>query len=334
MNRISKVLLTAASMTAMTGVAFADDPPADPNAGGGGGDATGAGAGATVGAEVAPDGAKVEAAAGAEITLANYPTSYVDRPQNITKGNVEVSPKFQFLRQTADDGMGNSTSTNITDLGVGARYGITDKIEVLGAFNRIILSGVDGIETGDRLKGQLAVGAGIVVAKGKLDVEVKAGIIDELGGLGIEALVLQAGADVRFHVNDKIWIGTPNNRSGLIAGLTNIKFGGMEIPDSKPLEIQIPLAVAFQATPQLGIQANTRLFDIALNDASKGVNAMGEAGSAVQFISQDEFGGIPLDFDVIYGMSNKMDVIVNLDLVDLKNAGDFLAITAGVNLRL
>jgi hypothetical protein len=332
MKRISKVLLTAVSMTAMTGVAFAEDPPADPNAGGGGTDATGAGAGANVNTTVGPDGVKVDASA--VITLENYPLAYVDRPQNMTKGNVEVSPKFQFLRQTADDGMGNSSSSNITDIGVGARYGITDKIEVLGAFNRVILTGVDGIETGDRLKGQLAVGAGIVVAKGKLDVEVKAGIIDELGGLGIEALVLQAGADVRFHVNDKIWIGTPNNRSGLIAGLTNLKFGGMEIPDSKPLEIQIPLAVAFQATPELGIQANTRLFDIALNDASKGVDAMGEAGSAIQFISQDEFGGIPLDIDVIYALSNKMDVIVNLDLVDLKNAGDFLAITGGVNLRL
>jgi len=230
--------------------------------------------------------------------------------------------------------MGNSTSSNITDLGVAARYGITPKIEALAAFNRIILSGVDGIETGDRLKGQLAVGAGIVVAKGKLDVEVKAGVVDELGGLGIELLALQAGADVRFHINDKMWVGTPQNRPGLVAGLTNAKFGGMEIPDSKPLEIQIPFAFAFQATPELALQANTRLLEFDLNDASKGVNAMGEAGSAVKVFGQDEFGGIPLDVDVIYALSNKMDVIVNLDLVDLKNAGDFLAITGGVNIRM
>jgi hypothetical protein len=334
MNRISKVLFTAVTMTAMTGVAFADDPPPDPNAGGGGGDGTGAGAGATVGATVGPDGAKVDASAGAMITLANYPKAYVDRPQVIPKGVPEISPTFQFLRSTADDGMGNSSSTNITALGVGGRYGVTDKVEVLAAFNRIILSGVDGIETGDRLKGQLNVGAGISVAKGKLDVEVKAGVFDELGGLGIKTLVFVAGADVRFHINEKMWIGTPINRPGLVAGITNAKFGDMEIPDSKPLEIQIPFAFAFQATPDLAIQANTRLFDIALNDASKGVDAMGEAGSAVKFFSQDEFGGIPLDIDVVYGLSNKMDVRVNLDLVDLKNAGDFLAITGGVNLRL
>ena len=331
---LSKCLFIAAASMAMTGVAFADEPPADPNAGGG------AGASATVGGEasVGPDGAKMDAnaaVAGGVYTAATWPLDFANRPQNAAKGMFEVTPTAGFYRQTNTTG----DSTTDTSINVAARYGISDKLELLFGFggtqfqggvfeHGIILTGLeDGEEGSNRFKGTLKFGAGLNLVQGKFDAEVKAGLFyDPI----FKNSALVAGVDVRYHVSDKLWIGTPQNRPGLVFGLTNFEFGGMEIPDTKPIRISIPAAVAFQATPALAIQANTRLFDINLNDAAKG----GPNGDAVTFFSTDEFGGIPLDFDVVFALEHNLDVIGNLNLVDLKNAGDFLVISAGINYRM
>ena len=324
---LSKCLFVAAASVAMTGVAFADDPPADPPAG------------ATVSGEasVSPDGAKVDAnasAAGGAYTAMTWPLDFVNRPQNAAKGMIEITPTAGFYRQTNATG-DSSTDTSIN---VAARYGISDKLELLFGFggtqfqggvfeHGIILTGIeDGEEGSNRFKGTIKFGVGLNLARGKFDAEVKAGLFyDPI----FKNSALVAGVDAHYHISDKLWIGTPQNRPGLIFGLTNFEFGGMEIEDSKPIRISIPAAVAFQATPELAIQANTRLFDINLNDAAKGAG-----DDAVTFFSTDEFGGIPLDFDVVYALSHELDVIGNVNLVDLKNAGDFLVISAGINYRM
>ena len=336
MNRVSKFLSIAAATAAMTGVAFAEDPTPD-DAGG----AAGAGAAAGGTATVGTDGAKVDASATVGIfTAATWPKAYVDRPQNAAKGMIEITPTFSFYRVTSTDAMGNSTSDNSSAINVAARYGVNDKIELLAAFggssinggtipeHGIIVTGLkDGEPGGDRFKGDIKIGAGIVVAKGKLDLEVKAAFFDDL--LFKNAAIL-AGADVRYHVTPKIWIGTPQNRTGLTLGVKNLEFGGMEVPGTKPLRLSIPAAVAFQATPDLAIQANTRLLDINLNDDAKG----GPMGDSATFFGQDAFGGIPLDVDVTFALSNTMDVVGNLNLVNLKKTGDFLVISGGINIRM
>ncbi len=325
MNRLSKCLFVAAASVAMTGVAFAEDPPKDPPAdpppdGGGAGAAGGAG---------------VAVSAGGAVTADTYAKGYVDRDQVIYKGGIEISPRFDLFYSKTVDTSGAESSSTVTALNVGGRYGITEKLEALASFDRIILTGVDGIEAGDRVKGVLTAGVGIGVLKGKFDVEVKAALQYDLGGAGITPPVfLLAGADVRYHLSPKMWIGTPVNRPGIVFGLTNVKLGDMEIEDTKPFLINIPLAFAFQATPELAIQVNTDLLQLRLNDAAKGVDAMGNAGDAVTFIGTDEGGGFPLDLDVIFALSNKMDVQGKLDLGDLKNAGDAFRLTAGVNIRL
>ncbi len=326
--QLSKCLFIAATSVAMTGVAFAQDP--DPNAGGT--------AGATVdaNASVGPDGANVNAAvAGGVYTAATWPLDFVNRPQNAAKGMFEVTPTAGFYRQTNSAG----DPTTDTSINVAARYGISDKLELLFGFggtqfqggvfeHGIILTGIeDGEEGSNRFKGTLKFGVGLNLAEGKFDAEVKAGLFyDPI----FKNSAVVAGVDVRYHISDKLWIGTPQNRPNLVFGLTNFEFLGMEQEDSKPIRISIPAAVAFQATPELAFQANTRLFDINLNDAAKG----GENGDSVTFFSTDEFGGIPLDFDVVYALDHNLDVIGNLNLVDLKNAGDFLVIAAGINYRM
>ena len=314
MNRLSKSLFIAAASVAMTGVAFADDapPPGDPPTG-------------DPATAPPPDGAKVEVgvAMGGVFTAETWPKEYVVRPQNIYGGGIEISPRFDLNYSSVDDGMGGTTSSTVTSIGVGGRYGISDKLELLAQFNRIVLTGVDGIEAGDRVKGSLTVGAGIGVAKGKLDAEVKAALNYDLL---FETAAIFAGVDVRFHLGPKMWIGTPTNRPGLVAFVKGLDLG---VATVSPIFFNLPVAFAFQATPELAIQANTALFRLNLNEDAKG----GPDGDALFLFGSDQFG-IPLDLDVIYAVSNKMDVQANLNFGDLNNAGDAIAISAGVNIRL
>jgi hypothetical protein len=319
--RLSKCLFIAAASVAMTGVAFADDPVVPT------GDATG-----TDGTAPPADGAKPDAgapaAAGGMFTADTWPKAYVERDQVIYKGGLELSPKFLLNYTSTTDTAGNSTSSTVTSIGVAGRYGITEKIEALFSFDPIILTGVDGIEAGDRVKGKLTAGAGIGVLKGKLDLEVKAALQYDLA---LESAALLAGVDVRYHLGPKMWIGTPVNRPGLVAFVKPIT---IDIPmvgsvDFSPIFFNVPVAFAYQATPELAIQANTALFRLNLNEDAKG----GPDGDALFFVGSDEFG-IPFDIDVIYAVSNKMDVQGNLNFGDLKNAGDAIAVTAGVNIRL
>lgn len=313
MNRVSKFLSIAAATAAMTGVAFADDPTPDPKPD-------------DAGAAAVPATGDAKPAAAAEVggayTAATWPKAYVDRPQSAAKGMIEITPQFVFARSTTTDTAGNSSSSNATSINLGGRYGVTDKIEVLAAFNRIILSPSPG-SGGDRVKGSLIGGLGIGLAKGKFDAEVKAAINYDLL---FKTAVLFAGVDVRYHLGPKMWIGTPVNEPGLV-----LTVKGIDVPvvgSIKPMFFTLPLAFAFQATPELALQVDTEILTIGLNDAGK------PGGKSVAFFSQDEFGGIPLRLDGIYAISNKMDGIVTLDLGDLKNAGDALGITAGVNIRM
>ncbi|MBA2540831.1 MAG: hypothetical protein H0V17_14425 [Deltaproteobacteria bacterium] len=309
----------------MTGVAFAQDPPADPPAGGGVDVDASAGANATVGT----DGVAVDANAAVSVTgvftLANWPLSYVTRPQVIYKGGIELSPRFQLDYASGPDGMGGDTSSTITSIGIGGRYGVTDKVEILASFAPIILTGVEGIEAGDRVKGTVAAGVGLGLAQGKLDAEAKAALAYDLGG---ETAAILAGVDVRFNLGPKMWLGTPINRPGLVAFVKGFDNGmGGTI---SPIFFQLPAAFAFQATPALAFQANTNIFTVAFNDGGK----LFTGGESVSFLFTDEGGGLPLDFDVIFALSNTMDVQANLDLGDVLNAGDAFSLSAGINLRL
>jgi hypothetical protein len=245
----------------------------------------------------------------------------------IYQGGIEVSPRFELAYESFDDGMGGSSSSTVTSLGVGGRYGVANNVEILASFNRIILTGVEGIEAGDRVKGSFTAGAGISVARGKLDAEVKAALNYDLL---LETAAVLAGVDVRFNINDKMWLGTPVNRPGLVAFVKGIEFdfGGMSTTIS-PIFFNLPVAFAFQATPELAFQANTGLLTLNLNEDAKG----GPDGDALVLFGSDGFG-IPFDVDVIYALSNTMDVQANVNFGDLKNAGDVIGLTAGVNIRM
>ncbi|HEY5937386.1 MAG TPA: hypothetical protein VIU61_22225 [Kofleriaceae bacterium] len=333
---MSKGLFIAAASLAMTGTAFAQDP-ADPPAGGegGGGEAGGeVGGEAGAGAEVAPETAQVEpaaAVAGGVYTKETWPLAAIDRPLTAAKGMIEISPDFDFAYVSSDDGMGGSSSDTVLGISALARYGISDKLELIGAYTGgALLGGLGGLGSGITLspeteaKGALTVGVGFSAisgaAGGKLDIAPKAAFQYDLLS---ESGVILAGADIRFKLSDKMWVGTPMNRPGLVATVVPLKIatpvGELEL---SPISFIIPAAFGFQATPKLMLQLNTTLTSIAINE---------DAGDT-SFIFGDF---IVLDVDGVFAISNKMDVRVNLNLGELKDsAGDLIGISAGVNLRL
>lgn len=312
--KLSKCLFAAAASLAMTGVAFADEPTPDPNA-----PPTDPPADPTAGGAAGADGNAAVTVGGA-FSAETWPLEYTLRPQVLYKGGIEVSPRFNLAYAKVGD-----DSSTVTSLSVGGRYGVSDTLEILASYDGFILSGVDGIEFGDRVKGALTAGAGLGVAKGKLDAEVKAALTYDLGG---ETAAILAGVDVRFNLAPKMWVGTPVNRPGLVAFVKGFDDGmGGTV---SPIFFRLPVAFAYQATPELAIQANTNLFNVAFNDAGK----ISTGGESVSFIFTDEGGGLPLDFDFIYALNHKMDVQANLGLGDVLNIGDVISVSAGVNIRL
>jgi len=345
MNRVSKVLFIAAASLAMTGTALAQEPPADPPAEGEGETAppaegeAGAEGGAAVGAEVGTDGAKVDAAPeGGMYTSATWPLANIDRPLNAAKGMIEIKPSIE-MGYTAGDDDAMIDSETAFSLGVGARYGITDKIEALFSFDRIALSPTPVDEmgedaNGDRIKGVLTIGAGFGLtqgaAGGKFDSEAKAAFqYDLLGEVGF----LLAGVDVRYKLGPKMWVGTPINEPGLIITVVSPETMGMSF---KPMFLNIPAAFGFQATPKLHLQANLQLLTWNINEDAQllaNVQTGGTPGEkkAVTLVGADVTN---VEVKSIFALSNTMDVRVDLDLGDLNNAGDFFGLLAGVSLRL
>lgn len=308
MKRVSKLLSIAATSLALTGTALADDPPAGGDGGGGdAGSGSGAGGGAT--APAPTDGGGVAAGM---FTKENWPTASIDRPLSAAKGMIEIAPIFNYAH--AKDAMGNSSDG--TGASVVGRYGISDKLEALFGY-----SGIRFSPGGFEAKGDLQVGAGIMAvaggAGGKLDIEPKAAFDYNLV---LETAAIAVGADIRYKVTPKIFLGTPINKPGLVITVKGIDILGTTIA---PIFFELPFAVGFQATPQLAIQVNTLLAHFKINDS----------GGANTFVGADF---IPLNADILYGLSNKMDIRINLNLGDLKTIGDTNAIgvNAGVNVRL
>lgn len=266
-------------------------------------------------------------------SAANWPKAYVERPLNAPKGMFELTPTFAFYRIKTDDGMGGVGHETTTSINARARYGINERLEAIVALGGTSVANglpehgllLTADDSDARFKATLHVGVGRILLTGKLDAEVKGGLVYD-PRFGNSALT--AGVDVRLHVTEKLWVGTPVDRTGLFLGLTHAEVNELEVGGSKPIRFSIPIAIAYQATSELALQINTRVVDFNLN-----ADAKGPSDKAVTLFGSDELGA-PLDIDVVYALSHhRIDVVGNLNLVDLKNAGDSIVIAGGINVR-
>lgn len=343
MTRLSKFLFTAISLGALGGTALAQD-----DGGEGGGEAGGeagaeagatveAGAGVDAGAAGAEAGAAVDA--GAEVTagVGMWPKAAIERPFFRAKGKITVGGDFNLLAASFSDGMGGSGSLTLDFITLGGAYAITDQISA-GALYGISLGLADGDFAAD---GPLALWAGYQIKHDtKLSVAATGSFAIDLSetenkGIGI-------GLGLRYAVAPKVAVFTggphgpgPLGGAGLGGGPLSGLFGpgghlNISLAESGPITFDIPVGGMFQATPELAIHALTTLASIGISN-SPYVNDMGEEKAAIIFGADY----IPLSVGALYAASDMLDVMVNLNLPDLKEAQfDLYIVSVGARAHL
>lgn len=290
MNRVSKILFVTVTTSVLTGgVALADKRAASTSADDDSGDGT-------------ASKSEASASADSEPSKENWPRAAIERPLTAAKGMIEVTPMATFGHVSAGDASVNSEGASLA-----LRYGISGKLELDAGYTGIVFN------PESNFKGAVTAGLGLGMIHGdKLDVAPKAAFVYDLEG---ETAEVHAGADVRYKLSPKMFIGTPAGVPGL-----SVTVKGPDVMGSSatPITLAVPFAFGFQATPALQLQASTIVANFSIKD------------SATTYISDIT----PLTIDAIYALGNAMDVRVDLSMLDLQHAGDALAIAAGINLRL
>ena len=306
MNRVSKGLLIAAASLAMTGTAFAQDPPADPPAGGeggeggeagGAGEAGGeAGAGATVGAETPAGGETVGAeVSGGMYTKETWPKDIVARPLTLAKGMVEIRGDVFVNLSKELVGKPFAIAPDIY-------YGVSDKLSI-GLTHGLGLC-LAGSENGC---GEVYNDVGLDVnlsalRDAKMDLALKVGLDLRGGGAGpFDPMLLQAhlGAIFKYRI-DKIAIYAEptigigiTERDGTDDGMGGTAGGNKET-------IAVPVTLGFQATPELFAFLKTGIGGIV------GPNPFSGGGALLDGFADNY--AIPIGVGALFAVSQKLDV--------------------------
>jgi hypothetical protein len=299
---LAKLLLvsaTALSLTAATaGRALADgddaaggDPaaaPADPNGG------------APAAAPTPPPG---EGAA-----AEGWTQEIISRPLTLPKGMMsgELSLDIAHISVTI---LTTTASATGESLGLGAAYGVSDKLEVGVNYHLTLNDGADhsmGGGSSFEAKGPLAIHGAYGLMHGKLSLDADAAFIYDLLAKSAD---INLGANVRYMVTPQLAVISPGYQLKL--GIVRDDPAGTGMV-AKPMSLTLPVGVAFQANKQIYAYVLTNLANIKIAD------------SANAFIFSDR---TPLALGAFFSPSNKLDVGAQLDFVDLAHAGDFWAIS-------
>jgi hypothetical protein len=289
-----------------------------------GGDATAAGGDATAGgaATTPAVGATGDAAAGTSTFSATG--QLLDQQYVMDKGKVGAYGDLTIAHISLSGG-GVSVSATQEGLHLGAGYGITDKITA-GVDYAFPLAG-DGTDN-TKGKGPLSIFGGFLISHNdKLTVAASAdfdydlcGTADMMGNCsGTKAL--HAGLGLKYKVAPKVAIftGAPFGPGPFGQHLS------ISLESSGPIDFNLPVGAAFQATPQIFAFAETNLAEFRLANAPMGADAVSP------IFSDSEKGGIgvPLQLGGYYGVNKTLHVGANLEFPDLMHAGDFYAIFLG-----
>ncbi|MGE0546340.1 MAG: hypothetical protein AB7R00_04735 [Kofleriaceae bacterium] len=222
-----------------------------------------------------------------------WPREIINRPLTLPKGLAQVG--LDVMTRTAA-----FFDPAVLKLGVG--YGITDDFELNYASYMFA--------TDDAGKGSIDFGLGYKLlrgaAGGKLEVIGRAATGYSLAAEGLNPL--QLGAHVQYNVTPKVALITPGGQ--LVFALAG---------DPKPIFFQLPVAVGFQATPELYLQVDTTLAQVKISN------------------SENAFFGadiIPLLISAYYNAMPALDVFAQFGSFNLKvpegaSASDTLYINVG-----
>lgn len=296
----AKVLMIGASLLLAAGTAFADGdgegsgsaaPPA-PDANG----ANGAGQGSAMSATATAGGG----AAGA------WSDELISNTLTMPKSALGVYGTLGLATSSVTivdptTGMSTTSSSTAENLGIGAGYGISDKLTIGGEYAVPLHDDAGTFPN----SGALTVYGGYnVMSSGKLSVAAGADL-----SLAFDStdFTLDAGVTVRYSVAPKFAVFTGNPVAPGILG-NQLSIG---LYSNAPIVLSIPVGVAFQASPQLYAWADTILASFLFAPAS-----------ANAFIFSDF---IPIQVGALYRATKDIDVGAALT-DDLKDAGNTFGI--------
>jgi hypothetical protein len=221
-----------------------------------------------------PDGSMPAPPDGGVAASSRWPRSVIARQLTLPKGLVQVG---------GDLGFNNDFST--IGLNLVGGYGISDDLEVTGFYGFTLkdfeIKGNLDVDVGYKLLRGAADGKLEVIGRGRLGYNIA----------GEAANPLRLGAQVQYNVTDKIALISPGQQ--IVVGLEEGMGGG------RPTFLQIPVAVGYQATPELYVQLDTTLAQIEITDS----------GNA--FFGADT---TPLAVTGIYNAMPALDVIASIGL--------------------
>lgn len=189
-----------------------------------------------------PDGQPASPGEGAAADSSRYPRAVINRPLTLPKGLAQVGADLAANHDFSGFGLN----------AVGG-YGVSDDLEVTGfyafALKDFEIKGSLDVDVGYKLLRGAAGGKLEVIGRGRVGYNV----------LGEDLNPLRLGAQVQYNVTPKIALISPAQQ--LVIGLADNDAG------VTPIYLQIPVAVGYQATPELYVQLDTTLAQIEISDS-------------------------------------------------------------------
>lgn len=235
-------------------------------------------------------------AAHAQDEPTRWPRAYFSRPLTLPSGLFQVGTDF----------LANHDFSAVAETLV-AGYGINDKLEINGYYTFAL----EEFES----KGQLDVNVGFAAIRGavggKLEVIPRAQIGYDFLAEGMNPF--KVGAQAVFNLTDKVQLITPGQQ--LSIALEEVGEDG-----DKPVAFGLPVALGFQATPELFFQIDTKLATLGISDSDDAIIFSDETPLRVTGI----FNVMPaLDVSAGFGFSN-------LTPPDGTDLGDTMEFVAGI----
>ena len=226
----------------------------------------------------------------------SYPTELIFRPLTLPAGMAEVTPDISYAQ--IDFGLG---SVDATALGLFARYGVTDQLEV-GLATSLLVD--PEFEWGESL---IVRGAFSVYDTEMIDIApaltVPLSFAD--GEDVLPGIIL--GADTRILLNEMLFVLVGQN-------LLPIGF------DPSAVNIDVNLAGGVQITPQVAALLTTQPLSLAVS------------GDGNETTHYGDF--IPIGLQGLFAINHQVDAFLRADFPSIEDAGDFFILSAGANVRL